>query len=117
YIDMTAPGALEKAIRPETKMIWVETPTNPILKIIDLAAVADISRKKKILTVCDNTFATPYIQKPLNIGFDIIVHSISKYIGGHSDLIGGAVVVNNAELADKLKFIQNATGGILSPFD
>lgn len=117
YVDMTQPGAIEKSIRPETKMIWVETPTNPLLKIIDLAIVADIARKKKIITVCDNTFATPRLQKPLNLGFDIALHSITKYIGGHSDLIGGAIVVNDNGLADKLKFIQNATGGILGPFD
>lgn len=117
YIDMTVPGALEKSIRPNTKMIWVETPTNPLLKIIDLTAVAAMAKKKKILSVCDNTFATPRLQKPLNFGFDIVLHSITKYIGGHSDIIGGAVVVNDSALADKLKFIQNATGGILSPFD
>lgn len=117
YVDMTLPGALEKAIRPNTKMIWVETPTNPMLKIIDLAAVAAVAKKKKILSVCDNTFATPRLQKPLNFGFDIALHSITKYIGGHSDIIGGAVVVNDSALAEKLKFIQNATGGILSPFD
>ena len=117
YIDMTIPGALEKAIRPNTEMIWVETPTNPLLKIIDLASVAAVAKKKKILSVCDNTFATPRLQKPLNFGFDIALHSITKYIGGHSDIIGGAVVVNDSALADKIKFIQNATGGILSPFD
>lgn len=117
YVDLTVPGALEKAIRPNTEMIWVETPTNPLLKIIDLNAVAAVAKKKKILSVCDNTFATPYLQKPLNFGFDIVLHSITKYIGGHSDIIGGAVVVNDPDLAEKLKFIQNATGGILSPFD
>jgi cystathionine gamma-lyase len=117
YVDLTVPGALEKAISPNTEMIWVETPTNPLLKIIDLNAVAAVAKKKKILSVCDNTFATPYLQKPLNFGFDIVLHSITKYIGGHSDIIGGAVVVNDPDLAEKLKFIQNATGGILSPFD
>ncbi|MGB4106309.1 MAG: PLP-dependent aspartate aminotransferase family protein [Alphaproteobacteria bacterium] len=117
YIDMTVPGALESAIKPNTKMIWVETPTNPMLKIIDLATVAAIAQKKKIISVCDNTFATPRLQKPLNFGFDIALHSITKYISGHSDIIGGAVVVNDSALTEKLKFIQNATGGILSPFD
>lgn len=117
YIDMTIPGALESAIRLDTKMIWVETPTNPILKIIDLQMVANIAQKKKILAVCDNTFATPRLQRPLDHGFDIVIHSITKYIGGHSDIIGGAAIVNDTTLADKLKFIQNATGGILSPFD
>jgi cystathionine gamma-lyase len=117
YIDMTIPGALEKAIKPNTKMIWVETPTNPLLKIIDLSMVAAVAKKNKILSVCDNTFATPRLQQPLNIGFDVALHSITKYIGGHSDIIGGAIVVNDNELAEKLKFIQNATGGILGPFD
>lgn len=117
YVDMTDLKNVEAAIRPNTKMIWVETPTNPLLKITDLAAVADIARKKGILSVADNTFATPRLQKPLNLGIDIVVHSITKYIGGHSDLIGGAVVVKDKDLADKLKFIQNASGGILGPFE
>ncbi len=117
YVDMTKPGALEKAIKPNTKMIWLESPTNPLMKIIDLKAVAAVAKKKKILTVCDNTFASPYIQQPLNHGFDIALHSITKYIGGHSDIIGGAIVVKDKDLADKLKFIQNATGGILGPFE
>lgn len=117
YVDMSMPGAIEAAIRPQTKMIWVETPTNPLLKIADLALIAGIAQKNKILSVCDNTFATPYLQRPLNNGFDIVLHSVSKYIGGHSDLIGGAVVVKDEALAEKLKFIQNATGGILGPFD
>ncbi len=117
YIDMTVPGALDKAIRPETKMIWVETPSNPLLRIIDLEAVAAAGRAKKILTVCDNTFATPCLQKPIDYGIDIVLHSVTKYIGGHSDIIAGALLVNDTELAERLKFIQNATGGILGPFD
>ena len=117
YVDMTKKGALEKAIKPNTKMIWLETPTNPLMKIIDLKVVADVAKKKKILTVCDNTFASPYIQKPINFGFDVVLHSVTKYIGGHSDIIGGAIVVNTQDLADKLKFIQNATGGIMGPFE
>ncbi|MGB4056582.1 MAG: PLP-dependent aspartate aminotransferase family protein [Alphaproteobacteria bacterium] len=117
YVDMMKPGALEAAIRPETKMIWVETPTNPLLKIIDLEMVADVAQKKKILSVCDNTFASPRIQNPIHFGIDIVFHSVTKYIGGHSDVIAGAVVVNDDGLAEKLKFIQNSTGGILGPFD
>lgn len=118
YVDMTDLGNIEKAIRPETKMIWIETPTNPLLKLTDIAAVAALAKKHKLMTVVDNTFATPWIQRPLNLGIDIVVHSATKYIGGHSDIIGGvAVVGDNKDLADKLKFIQNATGGILGPFD
>lgn len=117
YVDMSTPGAIEKAITPQTKMIWVETPTNPLLKIADLTMIAGIAQKKKILSVCDNTFATPYLQRPLSLGFDVTLHSVSKYIGGHSDLIAGAIAVKDAALAEKLKFIQNATGGILSPWD
>ncbi len=117
YVDMTIPGALEKALTPETKMIWFETPTNPVMKIIDVEAVAHIARKNKILSVCDNTFASPALQRPLTLGCDIVVHSVSKYIGGHSDLIGGVLVVNDDDLSAQMKFIQNATGGILSPFD
>ncbi len=117
YIDMTKKDALEKAIRKNTRMIWIETPTNPLLKIIDLAAVAKVAKKKKILSVCDNTFATPALQRPLDYGFDISLHSATKYIGGHSDLIAGAVVVKDKKLAEKIKFIQNAAGGILGPFE
>ncbi len=117
YIDMTVPGALDKALQPNTKMLWIETPTNPLLKIIDLEMAADFARKNKILSVCDNTFATPRLQQPLDFGFNIVVHSITKYIGGHSDIIGGAVIVNDNDLAEKLKFIQNAAGAILGPFD
>ncbi len=107
----------EPAFKPETKMLWIETPTNPLLKLADIEMLAAAAKKRGILTVVDNTFATPYIQRPLTLGADIVIHSITKYIGGHSDIIGGAVVVKDAALADKLKFIQNATGGILSPFD
>lgn len=118
YIDMTVPGTVEAAITPDTKMIWIETPTNPLLKIIDLKAVAAVARQANILSVCDNTFATPYIHAPLVYGFDIALHSVTKYIAGHSDLIGGALVIgDDNDLAEKLKFIQNATGGIMSPFD
>lgn len=117
YVDMTDIKKVEAAIRPETKMIWVETPTNPLLKIIDLEAVAALAKKRGITTVADNTFATPALQKPLDLGIDIVVHSITKYIGGHSDLIGGAAITANKDIGDRLKFIQNATGGILGPFE
>lgn len=117
YVDMSDVKNVSDAIKPETKMIWVETPTNPLLKLTDIAAVAAVAKKHNLLSVIDNTFATPALQRPLTLGIDIVVHSATKYIGGHSDVIGGVVVVNNQELADKLKFIQNATGGILGPFD
>jgi cystathionine gamma-lyase len=118
YVDMTDMRNVESAIRPETKMIWVETPTNPMLKLTDIEAVAALAKKRGLLSVIDNTFATPWIQRPILLGIDIVVHSATKYIGGHSDVIGGVAVVGaNAEISDRLKFIQNATGGILGPFD
>lgn len=117
YVDLTDMEKVEAALRPNTRMIWAETPTNPILKVIDLAEVAAFAKDKKILSVADNTFGTPWVQRPLDLGIDIAVHSVTKYLGGHSDLIGGAVVVKDKDLADKLKFIQNATGGILGPFE
>jgi cystathionine gamma-lyase len=118
YVDMARAEDIAAALRPETKMIWVETPTNPLLKLADIGLITAFARKNKLLSVFDNTFATPWIQRPLALGADIIVHSVTKYIGGHSDIIGGAVVVgDNADLIERLKFIQNATGGILSPFD
>ncbi len=117
YVDMSDVKNVTDAIKPDTKMIWVETPTNPLLKLTDIAAVAAVAKKHNLLSVIDNTFATPALQRPLTLGIDIVVHSATKYIGGHSDVIGGVVVVNSQDLADKLKFIQNATGGILGPFD
>lgn len=117
YVDMSDVKNVSDAIKPETKMIWVETPTNPLLKLTDIAAVAAVAKKHNLLSVIDNTFATPALQRPLTLGIDMVVHSATKYIGGHSDVIGGVVVVANQDLADKLKFIQNATGGILGPFD
>jgi cystathionine gamma-lyase len=116
FLDLSK-DSLEKAITPQTKMVWVESPTNPLLKIVDLAAIADIAKKKKIISVCDNTFASPWIQRPLELGFDIVVHSTTKYINGHSDVIGGAAVLNNDELIEKLAFLQNAVGTVPSPFD
>ena len=118
YVDLSDLAAVEKAIRPDTKMIWVETPTNPLLKLADLTAIAKIARKHRVVAVADNTFASPYIQRPIEHGFDIAVHSTTKYLNGHSDMVGGiAVVGDNAELRERLGFLQNAIGGIQGPFD
>lgn len=119
FVDLTDPAALEAALRPNTRMIWVETPTNPLLKVVDLAAVSAIARKRGILSVCDNTFATPYLQNPLEYGFDLVVHSTTKYLNGHSDAIGGAAVIRHGadELREKLTYLQNAVGGVPGPFD
>jgi cystathionine gamma-lyase len=118
FTDLSEVNAFEKAIRPDTRMLWVETPTNPLLKIVDLEALAAIARKHKIISVCDNTFASPWIQRPLEHGFDIVVHSTTKYLNGHSDVIGGAAVIKKDEgLREKLSFLQNAVGGVPSPFD
>jgi len=118
YVDLSVPGALEQAIRPQTKLIWVETPTNPLLKLADLAQVAQIGRQRGILTAADNTFASPYIQRPLEFGFDLVMHSTTKYLNGHSDMVGGVVVVgDNAALREKLAFLHNAVGSVQGPFD
>jgi cystathionine gamma-lyase len=118
FVDLSRTEELERAIRPDTRMLWVESPTNPLLKLVDLQAVAAIARKRGLLAVCDNTFASPWIQRPLEHGFDIVVHSTTKYINGHSDVIGGAAIVRHDEaLKEKLAFLQNAVGGVPSPFD
>jgi cystathionine gamma-lyase len=118
YVDLTDLKNLEGAIRPNTKLIWVETPTNPLLKLTDLRAVAEIARKRKIMAVADNTFASPYIQRPIECGFDIVMHSTTKYLNGHSDMVGGAAVVgDNKELREQLAFLHNAVGAIQGPFD
>ena len=118
FVDFTDLAAVEAAIRPETKLLWVETPTNPLLRIIDLEAVATLARKRGVITVADNTFGSPYIQRPLESGIDIVVHSTTKYLNGHSDMIGGAVVVGpKQELIDQIRFLQNAVGAISGPFD
>jgi cystathionine gamma-lyase len=118
FVDLSVAENLEKAIKPNTRMLWVETPTNPLLKIVDLEAVGAIARKHKLISVCDNTFASPWIQRPLEHGFDIVVHSTTKYLNGHSDVIGGAAVIKKDEsLREKLSFLQNAVGGVPSPFD
>ena len=117
FVDLSNAENLEKAIRPETKMVWVETPTNPLLKVVDLEAIAAIARKRKLVSVCDNTFASPWIQRPLELGFDIVVHSTTKYLNGHSDVIGGAAILRDETWKEKLAFLQNAVGGVPSPFD
>jgi len=118
FVDFTDLAAVEAAIRPETKMLWVETPTNPLLRVVDLAAVAALARRKGLIAVADNTFCSPYIQRPLELGIDLVVHSVTKYLNGHSDMVGGVVAVGeNAELRDQLKFLQNAVGAISGPFD
>lgn len=117
FVDMTDPSNLEKAITPKTKMIWVETPTNPMLKLIDLARAAEIARKHKLLSVCDNTFMTPYFQRPLELGFDIVTHSTTKYLNGHSDCVGGFVCTSDQALAERIAFHQNAVGGVPGPMD
>lgn len=118
FLDMSDPARIEAAIKPNTRMIWVESPSNPLLKLVDLDAVAAIAGKHKLITVADNTFATPWIQRPLDHGFDLVVHSVTKYLNGHSDMVGGMTVVREqGALAEKLAFLQNAVGGILGPFD
>ena len=116
-VDTSDLSTIEPAIRPETKAIFLETPTNPLLKITDIEAVAKIAKESNLITIVDNTFATPYHQRPLTLGVDIVVHSASKYLGGHSDIVAGLVTTNNEELADKIGFLQNAIGGILGPQD
>ena len=118
YIDLTDASRLESAIKKNTRMVWIETPSNPLLKIIDLEAIAKTAREHKIISVSDNTFATPWSQRPIEAGFDIVVHSATKYLNGHSDMIGGvAVVGDNKELADRMWFLQNSVGGIAGAFD
>jgi cystathionine gamma-lyase len=118
FVDLSDASRLEPALRPNTRMVWVETPTNPLLKLVDLGAVADSARRRKLLAVCDNTFASPWIQRPLDHGFDVVVHSTTKYLNGHSDVIGGVAVIREDEaLRDRLAYLQNAIGGVPSPFD
>lgn len=118
FVDMTDPTNIEKALRKETRMIWVETPTNPTLKLIDLRQVVVIAKKHQLLSVVDNTFATPILQRPLELGFDIVIHSATKYLGGHSDVISGVLVVGDRpDLVEQFAFLQNSIGGIASPFD
>lgn len=117
YVDLTDANRLADAITDRTRMIWVETPTNPTLKLVDLKAVVDLAKDRNIITVCDNTFATPMLQRPLELGFDIVHHSATKYLGGHSDVLGGVLVTRRKDLAERLRFLQNAIGSVLGPFD
>src|SRR5436190_20312271 len=118
YIDPTDLAALDAAITPQTRLVWIETPTNPLLKLADLARIATTAKRRGVLAAVDNTFASPYIQNPLEFGFDLVVHSTTKYLNGHSDMVGGvAVVGQNAELRERLAFLQNAVGAIQGPFD
>jgi cystathionine gamma-lyase len=117
FTDLSRTENLEKAIKPNTRMVWVESPTNPLLKLVDLKALAAIAKRRGLISVCDNTFASPWVQRPLEHGFDIVVHSTTKYLNGHSDVIGGVAVIKDPSLGEKLAFLQNAVGGVPSPFD
>jgi cystathionine gamma-lyase len=118
FVDLTDALKFETSIKENTRMVWIETPSNPLLKIIDLEAIAKIAREKKIISVSDNTFATPWMQRPIESGFDMVVHSATKYLNGHSDMVGGVIVVGeNKELADQIAFLQNSVGAIAGPFD
>lgn len=116
-VDMRDPANVRKAITKRTKLVWIETPTNPLLKVVDIAAVAEIARKAGALSVVDNTFASPYLQSPLLLGADLVLHSTTKYVGGHSDVVGGAIVGGDPALRERLAFIQNAAGGVPGPLD
>jgi cystathionine beta-lyase/cystathionine gamma-synthase len=118
YVDLTDASRFKDAIKPNTRMVWVETPSNPLLKLIDLEAIAKTAREKNIISVSDNTFATPWIQRPIEFGFDLVIHSATKYLNGHSDMIGGVTVVgDNKELGDQMWFLQNSVGAIAGAFD
>lgn len=118
FTDLTDPANLEAAIKPNTKLVWVETPTNPTLRLVDLSAIAQIAKKHGLITVADNTFASPIVQQPLVHGIDIVLHSATKYLNGHSDMVGGVVVLREeGAMADRMAYLQNAIGGILGPFD
>jgi len=117
FVDMQNASAIEKQITKNTKLIWIETPTNPMLSIVDIKKICQIAKKKKVMVCVDNTFASPYLQNPLDLGADMVLHSATKYIGGHSDVILGAVIVKTKKLADQLHFVQNATGAIPGPMD
>ncbi len=117
FVDLCNLEAFERSLTPSTKLVWVETPTNPLLKIIDLERISSISRKRGILTACDNTFMSPYFQRPLDFGFDLVVHSTTKFLNGHSDVVGGFVATSHEELGPRLAFVQNAVGAIPGPLD
>ncbi len=117
FVDLRDVPALEAAIGPRTKAVWTESPTNPCMNLLDLAAIASTARAHNVLTICDNTFLSPYFQRPLELGIDVVLHSTTKYINGHSDVVGGALVVNDAALAERIAYLQNALGTCASPFD
>src|SRR5437870_7846339 len=118
FVDLTDASRFEREIKPNTGMVWIETPSNPLLKLIDLEAIAKIAREKNIISVSDNTFASPWIQRPIEFGFDLVIHSATKYLNGHSDMVGGVIVVGeNKELGDQIAFLQNSVGAIAGPFD
>ena len=117
YVDLSKPANLEPAITSRTRAVWVETPTNPMMKLIDLAHVADLARRRKLISICDNTFMSPFFQRPIDLGIEVVVHSTTKYINGHSDVVGGFACTSNKELADRLYFLQNAVGAVPSPMD
>jgi cystathionine gamma-lyase len=117
YVPFSGADELQRALRPDTRMIWVESPSNPLLKLVDLEAVAAIARARNIISVVDNTFASPWVQRPLELGFDLVVHSATKYLNGHSDVIGGVCVTASKAIAEQLTFLQNAIGSVPSPFD
>ncbi len=117
YVDSRDVANARKALTPQTKLIWLETPTNPLLRLADIASHAELAREKNLISVVDNTFASSYFQRPLELGVDVVVHSTTKYLGGHSDVIGGAIIVNRDDLYETLKFHQNAVGGVPGPFD
>jgi cystathionine beta-lyase/cystathionine gamma-synthase len=117
FVDTTDLQRIERVVRPNSKMLFIETPTNPTIEITDLAGSAALAKKHRLMSVVDNTFATPYLQQPLRDGFDLVVHSLTKYLNGHSDMLGGLIVTNNDAIAERLRFFQKAIGGILSPFD
>jgi cystathionine gamma-lyase len=117
FADLTDQRAFEAAVRPNTRMIWIESPTNPTLRLVDIAQITEFARKRNILTVVDNTFASPWVQRPIELGADIVMHSATKYLNGHSDMIGGIAVAATEELAERIGFLQNAVGAISGPFD
>ncbi|MEP6604361.1 MAG: cystathionine gamma-synthase [Spartobacteria bacterium] len=118
FVDLTDASRFEQAVKPNTRMVWIETPSNPLLKIIDLEAIAKVAREKNIISVSDNTFASPWVQRPLESGFDMVIHSATKYLNGHSDMVGGVAVVGESkELAEQMAFLQNSVGAIAGPFD
>ncbi len=117
FVDLTDPDVLEPALRENTRMIWVESPSNPLLKIVDFEAIVELARARNMLVVADNTFATPCLQRPIEYGVDIVMHSVTKFINGHSDMVGGVAVTANSELAERLAYLSNSIGAIAGPFD